>query len=56
MIMIVKTLVSQMYSPVVGEKRKEGVGRGMRDLHKDTWCQVILARKTLGTVYWANCQ
>ena len=34
MIMIVKTAGSQVYSPVIEGKRREGVGRGMRDLHK----------------------
>jgi len=36
MIMIMKTSGSQDDSPVAEENRKEGVGRKMRDLHKDT--------------------
>jgi len=37
MIMIMKTPGSQVDSPVAEEKnRKEGGGRKMRDLHKDT--------------------
>ena len=36
MIMIVKTPGSQVDSPVAEGKRKEGGGRKMRDLHKDT--------------------
>ena len=36
MIMITKTSGSQVDSPVVEGKRKEGGGKKMRDLHKDT--------------------
>ena len=36
MIMITKTSGSQVDSPVAEGKRKEGGGRKMRDLHKDT--------------------
>ena len=36
MIMIMKTSGSQVDSPVAEGKRKEGGGRKMRDLHKDT--------------------
>ena len=36
MIMIVKTPESQVVSPVAEGNRKEGGGREMRDLHKDT--------------------
>ena len=36
MIMIMKTPESQVDSPVAEGKRKEGGGRKMRDLHKDT--------------------
>jgi len=36
MIMIMKTLGSQVDSPVVKGKRREGEGGEMRDLHKDT--------------------
>jgi len=36
MIMIVKTLGSQVDSPVAEGIKKEGGGRKMRDLHKDT--------------------
>ena len=36
MIMITKTSGSQVDSPVAEEKRKEGGGRKIRDLHKDT--------------------
>jgi len=36
MITIMKTFGSQVDSPVAEEKRKEGGGREMRDLHKDT--------------------
>ena len=37
MIMIMKTPGSQVDSPVAEGNRKEGGGRKMRDLHKDTW-------------------
>jgi len=37
MIMIVKTHGSQVDSPVAEGNKKEGGGRKMRDLHKDTW-------------------
>ena len=36
MIMIAKTAESQVDSPVAEGNRKEGGGRKMRDLHKDT--------------------
>ena len=36
MIMIMKTPGSQVDSPVAEGNRKEGGGRKMRDLHKDT--------------------
>jgi len=36
MIMIMKTPGSQVDSPVTEGKRREGGGREMRDLHKDT--------------------
>ena len=36
MIMIMKTSGSQVDSPVAEGSRKEGGGRKMRDLHKDT--------------------
>jgi len=36
MMMVVKTPGSQVLSPVVEGKRREGGRRGMRDLHKDT--------------------
>jgi len=36
MIMIMKTSGSQFDSPVAEGNRKEGGGRKMRDLHKDT--------------------
>ena len=36
MIMIMKTSGSQVDSPVAEGNRKEGGGRKMRDLHKDT--------------------
>ena len=36
MIMIMKTSGSQVYSPVAEGKRKEGGGRKIRDLHRDT--------------------
>ena len=36
MIMITKTSGSQVDSPVAEGKSKEGGGRKMRDLHKDT--------------------
>jgi len=36
MIMIMKTFGSQVDSPVAEGKRKEGGGRKIRDLHKDT--------------------
>ena len=36
MIMIVKAPGSQVDSPVAEENKKEGGGRKMRDLHKDT--------------------
>jgi len=36
MIMIVKTPGSQIDSPVAEGNKKEGGGRKMRDLHKDT--------------------
>ena len=36
MIMIMKTSGSQVDSPVAEGKRKEGGGRKIRDLHRDT--------------------
>jgi len=36
MIMIMKTPGSQVLSPVAEGNRKEGEGKKMRDLHKDT--------------------
>jgi len=36
MIMIMKTFGSQVDSPVAEGKRKEGGGRKIRDLHRDT--------------------
>jgi hypothetical protein len=36
MIMIMKTSGSQVDSPVAEKKRKEGGGREIRDLHRDT--------------------
>jgi len=36
MIMIMKTSGSQVDSPVAEQKRKEGGGREIRDLHRDT--------------------
>jgi len=36
MIMIMQTPESQVDSPVAEGRRKEGGGRKMRDLHKDT--------------------
>jgi len=35
MIMIMKTFGSQVLSLVVEGKRREGAGRGIRDLHQD---------------------
>jgi len=37
MIMIMKTSGSQVDSPVAEGKRKEGGGRKIRDLHRDTY-------------------
>jgi len=36
MMMLIETPGSQVDSPVANENRREGVGREMRDLHKDT--------------------
>jgi len=38
---------TQVLSPVVLGKKREGVGRGMRDLHRDTWRQAISASRDM---------
>jgi len=49
MIMIMKTPGSQVDSPVAEGKRREGEGREMREIHKDTSSQEMSAKKQHGT-------